>query len=147
MSKQNKNTRKRKISSLLLMVFVLFVVGWILAYYANLIGESRADSGQSTQDLLEHYVHPDISQSAADMPFPAEGKYCLACHQGIEPARPIGSKMMQQILEKAHRLRSQRLRCLSGGTPSELHNKDRHTAEFPKEVCWLRLRLFLQHYK
>ena len=88
MSKQNKNTRKRKISSLLLMVFVLFVVGWILAYYANLIGESRADSGQSTQDLSEHYVHPDISQIVAEKPFPAEDKYCLACHQGIEPHVP-----------------------------------------------------------
>ena len=43
--------------------------------------------------------HPKVAQQK-NLKFPAEGKYCLSCHQGIEPARPLDSKMMQEILAK-----------------------------------------------
>ncbi|HQP05288.1 MAG TPA: hypothetical protein PLP11_11890, partial [Bacteroidales bacterium] len=99
MSEQEKNTNKRRISKLLLALVILLVVGWIVNYYVGVVGDSYGKSGLFAQEAPE-LAHPDISYVFASEPFPAEGKYCLACHQGIEPARPIGSKMMQQILEK-----------------------------------------------
>lgn len=112
---------------------VLLAVGWIVGYYAHLIGESRAESGQSAQDLSEHFVHPDISQIVESKPFPAEGQYCLACHQGIEPARPIGSEMMRQILVKGAELGDPN-GCVvcHGGTPSELVDKEKAHSGVPK---------------
>ena len=74
------------------------------SYYVGIVSESRAESGLYAQQVSEPFVHPDISEIVAEKPFPAEGQYCLACHQGIEPTRPIGSRMMQQILEKEHHL-------------------------------------------
>ena len=111
---------------------VLFVAGWIVNYYAGVVGSSRGKSGLFAQQTSE-IVHPDISYVFASEPFPAEGKYCLACHQGIEPARPIGSKMMQQILEKGAALGDPN-GCVicHGGTPDELEDKDKAHSGVPK---------------
>ncbi len=132
MSEQEKNTNKRRISKLLLALVVLFVAGWIVNYYAGVVGGSRGKSGLFAQQTSE-IVHPDISYVLASEPFPAEDKYCLACHQGIEPTRPIGSKMMQQILEKGAALGDPN-GCVicHGGTPDELEDKDKAHSGVPK---------------
>ncbi len=123
MSKQKNNTKRSKVAKILLITIIAVLGVWIASYYVNLIGETRAEGGNPTE---EKFVHPDISEIIADKPFPAEGQYCLACHQGIEPARPIGSKMMQQILEQGKKLGDPN-GCVvcHGGTPSELKNKDK----------------------
>lgn len=43
---------------------------------------------------------PQIMQQADTGSFPAGKQHCLACHEGIEPARPLQSGMMQAILAK-----------------------------------------------
>ena len=131
MSEQKKNIN-RKIGNLLLVLVVLFVAGWIVNYYAGVVGGSRGKSGLFAQQTSE-IVHPDISYVLASEPFPAEDKYCLACHQGIEPTRPIGSKMMQQILEKGAALGDPN-GCVicHGGTPDELEDKDKAHSGVPK---------------
>jgi hypothetical protein len=125
--------RKRKIIQLLVSLFILIAVGWIVSYYVNTVGSLRAESGLSAQQVFEPFVHPDLTFDLADEPFPAEGQYCLACHQGIEPARPIGSEMMQQILQKGEALGDPN-GCVicHGGTPTELVNKDRAHSGVPK---------------
>jgi hypothetical protein len=114
----------------LTLAVVLLAGCWIAGYYINFIGEIRAEGGSSPQ---EKSVLPDISEIIAKKPFPAKGQYCLACHQGIEPARPIGSKMMQQILKLGKALGDPN-GCVvcHGGTPSELHNQDRAHSGVPK---------------
>ena len=85
--------RKRKIAQLLVSLLILVAAGWIVSYYVNTVGSLRAESGLSAQPVSEPFVHPDLTFDLTDEPFPAEGQYCLACHQGIEPARPIGSPL------------------------------------------------------
>ena len=41
---------------------------------------------------------PGVGQQNLDA-FPASDKYCLSCHQGIEPSRPFGSGMMKEIFD------------------------------------------------
>ncbi len=133
MSKLEKHPRKRKITNLLLALVILIAVGWIISYYVDVIKDSRGESGLFAQEVSGEFVHPDISYIPASEPFPAEGAYCLSCHQGIEPTRPIGSKMMQQILEKGATLGDPN-GCVicHGGTPSERTNKDRAHSGAPK---------------
>ena len=47
---------------------------------------------------------PSAPESKASAAFPAEGKFCLSCHQGIEPTRPLSSGMMSEILAKGKAL-------------------------------------------
>ena len=106
-----------------------------MSYYINTVGSLRAESKLSAQQVSEPFVHPDLTFNLSDEPFPAEGQYCLACHQGIEPARPIGSEMMQQILQKGEALGDPN-GCVicHGGTPTELVNKD-SPQRYPKGAC------------
>lgn len=133
MSTQERNMLKRRTKNLFLTLLILFAAGWVVSYYVGIVSESRAESGLFAQQVSEPFVHPDISEIVAEKPFPAEGQYCLACHQGIEPTRPIGSRMMQQILEKGAELGDPN-GCVicHGGTPTELHNKDRAHSGAPK---------------
>ena len=57
--------------------------------------------------------------------FPAENQYCLACHQGIEPTRPLQSGMMQAIFARGRELGDPN-GCVvcHAGTPAEIKNKD-----------------------
>ena len=73
--------------------------------------------------------HPEIS----DAKFPADEAYCLTCHKGIEPARPLQSAMMQKILELGAQLGDPN-GCVvcHGGTPSETRNKHIAHAGAPK---------------
>jgi hypothetical protein len=133
MSTQKRNMLKRRTKNLFLTLLILFAAGWVVSYYVGIVSESRAESGLYAQQVSEPFVHPDISEIVAEKPFPAEGQYCLACHQGIEPTRPIGSRMMQQILEKGASLGDPN-GCVicHGGTPSELHNKNKAHSGVPK---------------
>ncbi|WP_430811799.1 MULTISPECIES: hypothetical protein [unclassified Carboxylicivirga] len=64
--------------------------------------------------------------STQDTAFPAPQKYCLSCHNGIEPTRPFASDMMQEILHKGAQWGDPN-GCIvcHGGTPSETNNKNR----------------------
>lgn len=57
--------------------------------------------------------------------FPAENQYCLACHQGIEPTRPLQSGMMRAIFARGRELGDPN-GCVvcHAGTPAEIKNKD-----------------------
>ncbi len=59
--------------------------------------------------------------------FPARGKYCLSCHQGIEPIRQHQSKMMQQIYKKGKEIGDPN-GCIvcHGGNPSATTAKLAH---------------------
>ncbi len=78
-----------------------------------------------------------LSSNLPDIPlvpqnFPAKGKYCLTCHQGILPARPLQSNMMQQILSFGKK-QGDPNGCVvcHGGTPSAVKNKDKAHAGVP----------------
>ena len=76
--------------------------------------------------------HPDISR-IEELKFPAEGQYCLKCHQGIEPTRPLNSEMMRQILERGAAMGDPN-GCVvcHGGNPHETTDKHRAHSGAPK---------------
>ncbi len=86
----------------------------------------------AVQDIELPDNHPDISQFT-QQEFPAQGKYCLACHEGIEPTRPLESEMMHQILEQGAQMGDPN-GCVvcHGGTPSETVDKHRAHRGAPK---------------
>ena len=100
-------------------VCILAFVGW---YYFSYWHENEPAIAEVTEMPSGH---PDISE-IKNLKFPAEGKYCLTCHQGIEPARPLGSKMMIEILKKGAELGDPN-GCVvcHGGNPMETKDKDR----------------------
>lgn len=69
-------------------------------------------------------VHPETGPVAEHDTFPAPGKYCLACHQGVEPPRPFSSGMMRQILARSAALGDPN-GCVvcHGGQPKEIWSK------------------------
>ena len=79
--------------------------------------------------LLNSSLHaapaPSAPESKASAAFPAEGKFCLSCHQGIEPTRPLSSGMMSEILAKGKALGDPN-GCVvcHAGTPAETANKE-----------------------
>ena len=89
-------------------------------YYINYWKESQATQQETTVQLPDG--HPDISEAQ----FPESDGYCLKCHKGIEPARPLESEMMKQILAMGKKLGDPN-GCVvcHGGTPSETVDKDR----------------------
>lgn len=129
MSKPNKNTPKRKVASTMLTLLVLFVAGLLVSYSVDFVSDSRAENQRLAQQATQTIATSDVSNAV----FPAEGDYCLTCHQGIEPTRPIESEMMQQIFEKGTALGDPN-GCVvcHGGTPAELHNKYRAHSGVPK---------------
>lgn len=117
----------------LIVVTVVLVLGFIGKYYYNhlptLTAQEAEEKGWSGSALCEA---TDLEAIHADLPFPAEGQYCLTCHQGIEPTRPIASPMMQQILALGEQLGDPN-GCVvcHGGTPNEVVNKDRAHSGVP----------------
>ncbi|WP_308550547.1 hypothetical protein [uncultured Parabacteroides sp.] len=69
---------------------------------------------------------PQIMQQADTGSFPAGKQHCLACHEGIEPARPLQSGMMQAILAKGASMGDPN-GCVvcHGGNPAETINSQR----------------------
>lgn len=116
---------KSKLTHLGLPAAVVIALVIIIGYYFNYWNEHRpseeapAAATEMTAQLPEN--HPDISEQR----FPAENKYCLTCHQGIEPARPLQSKMMQEILAKGEKMGDPN-GCVvcHGGNPSETRRKE-----------------------
>lgn len=87
-----------KIFKALLGMVVLLSISYIIYYYVSLWDAYSTEKKQLS--LVQMPAgHPDISD-IEPAKFPAEDSHCLACHQGIEPARPLQSDMMKQILEK-----------------------------------------------
>lgn len=123
--------KKRHLSVLIYSLIIIAIVGGIIHYYYNLWIEN------STSNAIEEAIvlpkdHPDIS-NILNIKYPAEGKNCLSCHQGIMPARPLNSKMMKQILAKGAELGDPN-GCVvcHGGNPKEITNKDIAHSGAPK---------------
>ena len=73
------------------------------------------------------------SKTAVAAHFPAENQNCLACHQGIEPARPFESQMMKDIMAEGAALGDAN-GCVvcHAGTPGETQDKTKAHSGAPK---------------
>lgn len=111
-----------KIFKVLLGIIMLCSISYIIYYYVSLWDAYSTEEKQLSLAQMPA-GHPDISD-IKPAKFPAEDGYCLACHQGIEPARPLQSDMMKQILEKGAVLGDPN-GCVvcHGGNPNETENK------------------------
>lgn len=120
-----------RLLNIALTVSAVLIIGFIIHYYFSYWSVATAgETGNNVPVLPAN--HPDIAQSK-NLRFPAEGEYCLACHQGIEPTRPLDSEMMKQILAKGAGM-SDPNGCVvcHGGTPSETVNKHKAHSGVPK---------------
>lgn len=126
---KNRITKKH-IFNIVLTAVSVAVVGFIADYYISYFNEATAQE-KTVQALVLPENHPDISDAA--MKFPAESQYCLKCHQGIEPTRPLNSEMMKQILEMGTKMGDPN-GCVvcHGGNPHETVNKDLAHSGVPK---------------
>lgn len=120
-----------KVFKALLGIVILFSIGYIIYYYVSLWDAYQAEEKQSSTVRIPE-GHPDISD-IKHAKFPAEDTHCLACHQGIEPARPLQSDMMKQILEKGSAMGDPN-GCVvcHGGNPEESANKNLAHSGVPK---------------
>lgn len=120
--------KKNHIANTLFILVVIAITGFIAQYYYAYLVPVNAQEAQEVEVALPEN-HPEIS----NLYYPAEDAYCLACHQGIEPSRPLNSEMMIQILTKGEELGDPN-GCVicHGGTPSELHNEDIAHSGAPK---------------
>ena len=113
---------KSKLINLSLLVAIVIALVIIVGYYFSYWNESqKAELPEQGISALLPENHPTINEQH----FPAENQYCLKCHQGIEPSRPLETKMMQQILELGKQLGDPN-GCVvcHGGNPNETKNKD-----------------------
>ncbi len=108
----------RKLINIALSGMFLTAGAFTISYYWSYWEDST--STDDMEALILPKGHPDISQQK----FPAEKAYCLSCHQGIEPARPLESEMMKQILAKGKQLGDPN-GCVvcHGGNPQEIKQK------------------------
>lgn len=127
----NIQTIGNRLLNITLAVVALIVIGFIINYYFSYWSVATAGETGSNVPVLPAN-HPDIS-TAENLRFPAEGAYCLACHQGIEPTRPLDSEMMKQILAKGAAMGDPN-GCVvcHGGTTSETVNKHKAHSGVPK---------------
>ena len=113
---------KSKLIHLSLLIAIVTALVITVGYYFNYWQEDHTSRlpEQGMANLLPEN-HPAINEQH----FPAEDQYCLKCHQGIEPSRPLETKMMQQILELGKKLGDPN-GCVvcHGGNPQETRNKD-----------------------
>ncbi len=112
-----------KIAGITLILGIIITASYILYYYFSYWDTLIARAG-NMPSLQLPANHPDISNIKSEK-FPAENAYCLTCHQGIEPARPLESAMMKQILEKGKAMGDPN-GCVvcHGGNPKETVNKN-----------------------
>lgn len=120
-----------RILNLTLITILVVITGVIVNYYFSYWDEAKAQENTNTASFLPAN-HPDISK-AKNLRFPAEGNYCLKCHQGIEPTRPLDSEMMKQILDKGTGMGDPN-GCVvcHGGNPTETVNKDKAHSGVPE---------------
>lgn len=120
-----------RLLNIALTLGALMIIGFIASYYFSYWSTATAQATiNDSPDLPAN--HPDISK-IKNLHFPAEGKYCLACHQGIEPTRPLDSEMMKQILAKGTEMGDPN-GCVvcHGGTPNETVNKHKAHSGVPR---------------
>lgn len=105
-----------------LVAGALMITGFIVNYYFSYWNVAHAREAMNGMPSLPP-DHPD-GPAYPSLPFPAEGKYCLTCHEGIEPTRPLDSEMMKQILAKGVAWGDPN-GCVvcHGGNPAETANK------------------------
>lgn len=122
--------KKKRVIELAFTAFLAAVVASIAGYYISQVRSLRAEESSSSRQVGDEALevvcpHENLTELLRSEPFPAENQYCLACHQGIEPTRPINSPMMQQILAMGRDLGDPN-GCVvcHGGTPSETTNKE-----------------------
>lgn len=132
------NKKRSKLRQALMGVAVLALLLAISSYYYNQITALRAEESSARLDASPEgqeavCPHENLTELLSDEPFPAENQYCLPCHQGIEPTRPMKSPMMQQILALGRELGDPN-GCVvcHGGTPSEQVNKNIAHSGAPK---------------
>ena len=113
---------KKRIINIAILASLTAVAAVSVLYYADYLNKAEAAERGEDVSILLPEGHPKISSS--DFPDP-EG-HCLACHKGIEPARPLDSPMMKDILGLGAALGDPN-GCVvcHGGNPSETSNKDR----------------------
>lgn len=111
---------KKKIINVMLASLLIAAAVLTIIYYKAYF---KTDTDNETVSETTDYLSDNISETVPL--FPAENKYCLTCHQGIEPARPLDSEMMKQILEMGSKMGDPN-GCVvcHGGTSSETVNKD-----------------------
>ena len=115
---------KNKIVNLCLALVAIAILGITALYYRS-YWEQTASAQELSRQATESNL-PEGHPAIGNQKFPAEGQYCLTCHQGIEPTRPLESEMMQQILAQGTKLGDPN-GCVvcHGGTPNETVDKDR----------------------
>ena len=64
----------------MLLTLIILFAGWIVNYYVGVVSDSWKKRTFRLQ--VSELVHPDILYISANG-IPAEGKYCLTCHQGM----------------------------------------------------------------
>lgn len=123
--------KKKHIVNLFFLLVSVITIGFIAQYYYTYLGTAHAQETTNVEVVLPEN-HPAISINS-DLKFPAEESNCLACHQGIEPTRPLDTEMMKQILAKGAALGDPN-GCVicHGGTASELLDEDRAHSGVPK---------------
>ncbi len=114
-----------------LLLAALATAGFTFSYYFSYWNQAHAREASPAPPSFPA-GYPAISTNT-DPAFPAEGKYCLACHGGIEPTRPLDSGMMNQILAQGAALGDPN-GCVvcHGGTPAETTNKQKAHSGAPQ---------------
>lgn len=113
---------KRLTDAALLCVMAAIAL-FIIHYYLNISYIPTATAATPATGSI-----PELPLPVTDVPnkpFPAENQYCLTCHQGIEPARPLASPMMEAILQQGAEMGDPN-GCVvcHAGNPHEKTNKD-----------------------
>ncbi len=123
------STRVQRLLNWSLSLVTALMLAGVVFYYVDAVPAAEAgESVHAAKGMEGATVVPEVGGS-----FPAEGQYCLTCHQGILPPRPFGSEMMKEILAKGAQLGDPN-GCVvcHGGTPSETKNKTRAHSGVPK---------------
>lgn len=121
--------RKRRWYDYLTLALILLIIGGLAHYYIGYALSARAERRARAELEAAMAQCPIIPTNLDDFTgttnFPAAGQYCLSCHNGIEPARPLGSPMMQEILALGAQLGDPN-GCVvcHGGTPSATEDKN-----------------------
>lgn len=118
-----RDSRKHQVVNILLVMGILAIVMSVVNYYYKLWRDFHPVMAQEVVSAVEPEREVALLMEGE---FPADGEYCLTCHEGIEPARPFASAMMREIMEKGAGMGDPN-GCVvcHGGNPSETIHKDR----------------------
>lgn len=127
-----RNTFCKKLTDAVLTCVMAATALFIINYYLNIWNVSTAVAATPARGSM-----PDKAMLPPSTPgesFPAESQYCLTCHQGIEPTRPLQSGMMEGIMKQGAALGDPN-GCVvcHGGNPNETVNKAKAHSGKPAE--------------